>query len=106
MTPEKLLQVGALFVAHNVEVDIHRRDVGYLHDRLHDPIGDGAAHGTALDGEVDADIDNTTVVYIDALEHADLGDRPMDFGIVNSRECCVNGVGVGVSGHAPMVFAA
>ena len=105
MTAEKLLQVGALFVAHDVELDIYRRHVGHLLDRFDDPIGDGAAHRTALDGEVDADIDDTTVVDVDALEHADLGDRPMDFGVVNGCECRVDGVGVRVSGHAPMVLA-
>ena len=105
MTPEKFLEVGALLVAHDVEVDVHQRDVGHLHDCLDDPIGDGAAHGAALDGEVDADINDSTVVNVDALEHADLGYRPVDFGIVNGRECCVNGIGVGVSGHDLMVLA-
>ena len=29
----------------------------------------------------------------------------MDLGVVNGRESRVDGVGVGVSGHAPMVLA-
>ncbi len=61
-----------------------------------------ARHGFAVRA---IDIDDTTVVDVDALEHADLGDRPMDFGVVNGCECRVDGVGVRVSGHAPMVLA-
>ena len=103
---QQLLQLGALIVVHDIEVDIHFRDVRNLHDRIDNPVGDGRAHRAPLDRQIDTDLDHPALADVDALEHADLGDRSINLWVVDGCERRVNRIGIGLVGHAPMLLAA
>ena len=64
-----LAHVGALLVAHHVQLDAHGGDPGDARDGLGDPLGDRLPHRTAGDGEEHADVGDT-VDHHDALDHA------------------------------------
>ena len=86
VSAQGFLQFRALFVAHDIEVNVDSLDVRHLHDRVDHPIGDRAAHGAAFDRQIDPDLDHPAFSDVDALEHAYLGDRSIDLRIIDSGE--------------------
>ena len=73
------------------------------------PRGDRLAHRAAGDGEVDADVGDA-VGHDDALDHAQLGDRPVDLGVLDGGQRRVHGLldragrGVRTGGQACCAF--
>ena len=100
---QRPLEFGALLVVHDIELHAHLGDSRHGGDRLGDSRGDGLAHGAAGDGEVDADGDQPGGIDVDGLQHADLGDRPMDLGILDRGEGGVDSFEV--DGHASSLRA-
>ena len=100
-TAEQLLQLQALFFAHDIELDKYFGDVRHFADRSHHAFGDGLAHRAAGDSEVDTDLDFAAGDF-DALEHADLGDRAMDLRVLDGGEGSLDG-GAVRRGHVTML---
>ncbi len=55
--------------------------------RVGDPAGDGVLHRAAGHGQVDRDLDLAVVEDADVLDHAQLGDRTVDLGVLDTGEC-------------------
>ena len=97
------LQVGALLLAHDAELE---REFADAVDAVHGA-GDVAlqrvAHRAARDGEEDLQR-QATAVDLDGVDHAEFGDRAADLGVVDVRERFVHGLDDGsVVRHDPIV---
>ena len=76
-----LAQFGALLVVHHVETDLHCAGAGHVGDRGGDPLGDLGLLRAGRGGQVHLDVHAVVGVDGDALDHAELGDRPAQFGV-------------------------
>ena len=71
-----LAQFGALLVVHHVEADLDRAGARHIGDRGRHLLGDLGLLRARLGGQVDPDVHAAVGVDVDALDHAELGDRP------------------------------
>ncbi len=80
------LQLAALLLAHHVEVDLDPADAGQLADGAGDVAGDGVAQRAARHRQPDVDPDGPVGRDLHVLDHAQLGDRAVDLGVVDAGQ--------------------
>ena len=93
-------QLLAFLVGHRPEHDLDVVDVGQLHDRVGDVAGDAVLERAARHGQLDAHGDAPALDH-HLVDHAELGDRLVDLGVVDGRQ---NGENLVLGGHAAAFF--
>ena len=64
--------------------------------------GDGLLERAAGHGQQDGEGDDTGVGDLDGVDHAEVGDRPLDLGVVDRRQRCLDLLEGGTA-HDPRV---
>jgi hypothetical protein len=90
-TAQAGLQRLALLLGHHAEVDLDRLDARERGQRGGDVAGQLVAQRATGDGQQQLDPDQAAGDR-EALDHAELGDRPADLGVVDGGEGGLNGL--------------
>ena len=76
-----LAQLGALFVVHHVQADLHRAGAGNVGDRFGYAFDDFGLFRAGGDGQVDPDEHAAVGRDVDAFDHPEFGDGTPQFGV-------------------------
>ena len=86
---------------HHVEIDPYAGHAGQSADCCRHVLGDGVLQRAARDGQEDGHDHETVRSHLDGLDHAQLGDRPVDLRVGHGGQRGGNGVDGGWGrGHA------
>ena len=83
---EALPQGGALSIGHHAQLDAHVADAGQGAHRRRHPVRDLRAHRAALDGEGDLHLHDAPRRDADVVDHVQLDDAAVQFGVVDPVE--------------------
>src|SRR5262249_5898873 len=84
--PQVLLELGTLLVGHRAQRELDAGDAVHLAERATYVAVDGVLERTAGDGEQHGDRDLPRVVDREVVDHAELGDRPLELGVVDGGQ--------------------
>jgi hypothetical protein len=83
---EDLLEAGALLGGHHAQGQVHVGDAGDAAERPGDVTGDRLLERAPRHREQHGQVHDPAVVDVDRVDHAELGDRALDLGVVDGRQ--------------------